>query len=756
MAHILIITDESPIDEHLLDTLASQGHQLFMAKRAQAPEHGPASYGAPNHSASPPEGHLEALASFPAENPNPNLRFTPDGIVAYANRGGADMLDQLRGLPGQPLPDAWRTLASEALASGQVRAIEVACGDRVFAVTLVPITAGGYINAYGHDITEHKAYAAALSEREERYRTLFDNMAQGVFYQRADGSIEDINAAALAMFGMTREQILAPTPADLDWRIVTEDGRPLLGHQHPTCVALQSGKAVRNMVVGVFNRRINELVWMDITAIPQFRAGEQRPHNVFVTMHDVTAQRRAEARDRAHAIRLAVLAEASRAFAEASLKYRALLDLIAQTTADLLGDLCVIYLLSDADDAAGTTTIYDNDPVTLALVRDYIAQAPLRAEHLSGSDDQLRLLAPQLIAEVDPAQLQTIMPQYRPLLEQLRIRSLIRVPLVVQMQLLGVLMLARHQPTRPAFDEGDLHLTQDLADRAALALTNARLFQQVQTELAERQRAEAALEAERAQLAERVEARTADLRIANAGLARAARLKDEFLATMSHELRTPLNAILGRTELLLEAIYGPVTSRQIASLRSIDTSGRHLLALINDILDLSKIEAGKLELQLTAVDVALVCRMSLHMVAESALMKQITLSSALDDQVAAIPADERRLKQILVNLLSNAVKFTSEGGKVGLDLTSDASRQTATFTVWDTGIGIDEAHRARLFQPFSQIDSGLNRQYTGTGLGLSLVLRLAQAHGGAVSLVSAPGKGSRFSVTLPWPATPAP
>jgi signal transduction histidine kinase len=148
--------------------------------------------------------------------------------------------------------------------------------------------------------------------------------------------------------------------------------------------------------------------------------------------------------------------------------------------------------------------------------------------------------------------------------------------------------LFRHQSAQPPFDQDDLTLAQDLADRAALAISNAQLFTQAQTDLAERQRAEQALELERTLLARRVAERTADLSLANAELARAARLKDEFLASMSHELRTPLTGILGRAEALEEEIYGPVTAEQVTALHSIGESGQHLLTLINDILDLSK------------------------------------------------------------------------------------------------------------------------------------------------------------------------
>ncbi|NTW00130.1 MAG: PAS domain S-box protein [Oscillochloris sp.] len=275
-------------------------------------------------------------------------------------------------------------------------------------------------------------------------------------------------------------------------------------------------------------------------------------------------------------------------------------------------------------------------------------------------------------------------------------------------------------------------------------------------DITERKQAEEALLAERAQLAERVAEQTADLRIANAELSRAARLKDEFLANMSHELRTPLNAVLGRTEMLKEGIYGSLTPRQVEALDNIETSGRHLLELINDILDLSKIEAGKLDLQITPIDINLLCQTSMQMITQNARMKQIVLNRTIDYQVDRFLADERRLKQILVNLLSNAVKFTPEGGSVGLEIHGNPTHHTLTFSVWDTGIGIAADDITQLFKPFTQIDSGLNRQYNGTGLGLALVQRLTIAQGGSITVESEPGKGSRFNIVIPWKVAIAP
>ena len=265
-----------------------------------------------------------------------------------------------------------------------------------------------------------------------------------------------------------------------------------------------------------------------------------------------------------------------------------------------------------------------------------------------------------------------------------------------------------------------------------------------------RQRAVAALELERSQLAEHVAQRTAQLESANQELSKAARLKDEFLAAMSHELRTPMNAVIGFAELLQDGTFGPLNEDQARGTQSILESGRHLLSLINDILDLAKIEAGKQELDKDTLRVADACESSLVFVKQMATQKRITLETKFDPAVQSIKADSRRFKQILVNLLSNAVKFTPNGGRVGVEVRAVADAGMAEFIVWDTGPGISPENQERLFKPFVQLDSKLARAHNGTGLGLALVGRLAALHGGGVRLESEVGKGSRFIVTLPW------
>ncbi|NTU81886.1 MAG: PAS domain-containing protein, partial [Chloroflexales bacterium] len=239
------------------------------------------------------------------------------------------------------------------------------------------------------------------------------------------------------------------------------------------------------------------------------------------------------------------------------------------------------------------------------------------------------------------------------------------------------------------------------------------------------------------------------LRQANLEMIRAARMKDEFLANMSHELRSPLNAILGFSESLQDEIYGPLSERQHTAMRHVETSGQHLLALITDILDLSKVEAGRMSLAVERVRLAEVCQASLLFVKGLATKKSLRLNFVLSDPAAHLEADPKRLKQILVNLLSNAVKFTPDGGQVGLEVTPDDAAGEVRFAVRDTGIGIAPEDLMRLFQPFVQLDSSLSRQHEGTGLGLALVRRLAELHGGTVLAESEPGVGSCFTLVLP-------
>ena len=239
------------------------------------------------------------------------------------------------------------------------------------------------------------------------------------------------------------------------------------------------------------------------------------------------------------------------------------------------------------------------------------------------------------------------------------------------------------------------------------------------------------------------------LRLTNFKLERALRIKDEFLATMSHELRTPLTGILGLSEAVQEGIYGDLNDKQAKAIKNVENSGRHLLELINDVLDVSKIEAGMLELHPTPCALNDICESSIQLAKGMAEKKNLRVNFIKGQSSVLLNGDPRRLKQIFVNLLSNAVKFTPDNGEVNLEIVSDEDDQDVKIIVRDTGIGIDAVDLPKLFKPFVQLDASLSREQSGTGLGLALVKSLVDMHGGSIQIESEKGRGSSFTVTLP-------
>ena len=292
------------------------------------------------------------------------------------------------------------------------------------------------------------------------------------------------------------------------------------------------------------------------------------------------------------------------------------------------------------------------------------------------------------------------------------IRAILAVPMVRESHLIGCLGVTRNRPGE--FPADTIELLRTFATQSALAIQNARLFREIEEKSRE-------LEA-------------------------ASRHKSEFLANMSHELRTPLNAIIGFSEVLSERMFGELNEKQDEYLKDIHASGRHLLSLINDILDLSKIEAGRMELEATEFDLPSAIENALILVRERAGRRGITLGRTIDERLGTIRADERKVKQVLLNLLSNALKFTPEGGRI--DVRAGLQDGMAEISVADTGVGIAPEDQDAVFEEFRQVGTAA-KKVEGTGLGLALSRKFIELHGGKIWVKSQVGQGSTFTFTLP-------
>jgi signal transduction histidine kinase len=299
--------------------------------------------------------------------------------------------------------------------------------------------------------------------------------------------------------------------------------------------------------------------------------------------------------------------------------------------------------------------------------------------------------------------------------ESTGLRAVLVVPMIQEGAAIGCITTSFTEPR--AFTDKQIALLRSFSDQAVIAIQNARLFREIQD-------------------------KSRQIEIAN-------QHKSDFLANMSHELRTPLNAIIGFSEVLSERMFGELNEKQADYMKDIHESGRHLLSLINDILDLSKIEAGRMELEPSDFDLPSALSNAMTLVRERAQRHGIALGLKLDQTLSSIRADERKFKQIVLNLLSNAVKFTPDGGRV--DVNATLGKDMVEIAVSDTGIGIAPEDQAAVFEEFKQVGRDYTRKAEGTGLGLALTKRFVELHGGTIRLESAPGKGSTFTFTIPLP-----
>ena len=403
--------------------------------------------------------------------------------------------------------------------------------------------------------------------------------------------------------------------------------------------------------------------------------------------------------------KLTALGEVSRAVSS-TLDVETVLDTIVSRASQLAGGAgCAIFEYDAGAERfeLRSTHNYDADFV------EALQATPLRkGEGIMGRAAEMR----EPVQVPDITQAGAYQSGVRNTLLRFGYRALLAVPLLRENQIIGSLSFTRKAPGE--FPPEVIEVLKTFTTQSALAIQNARLFREIADKSAQ-------LEA-------------------------ASRHKSEFLANMSHELRTPLNAIIGFSEVLTERMFGELNEKQDEYLKDIHASGQHLLSLINDILDLSKIEAGRMELERSEFDLPSAIESALILVRERASRREIRLGSAIDEGLGAIDGDERKVKQVLLNLLSNALKFTPEGGRI--DVRARLVDQRAEVSVADTGIGIAPADQDAVFEEFRQVGTA-DKKAEGTGLGLALSRKFIELHGGKIWVESQLGTGSTFRFTLP-------
>jgi signal transduction histidine kinase len=480
--------------------------------------------------------------------------------------------------------------------------------------------------------------------------------------------------------------------------------------------------------------------WFDVRLFPW-------DGGIIVLFRDVTPRKAVEGeRERlirelgATQRRQEFLARASGLLAE-SLDPEAVLRTIARLaigTADDpgLADACVITLATQDEARLGQWRhiVEGVDESRVAIEHERHRRFPASPEGPRGFPAVIRtgrseLVTPEMMEEQLRAVARSNVKHWA-LFEKLDLYTAVSAPLVTRGRILGALTLVRHGPARRgAFDAADLALAEELGRRAALALDNAMLYA-----TAQQSRAEA-------------ETARADAEVARAAAETANRAKSEFLAVMSHELRTPLNAIGGYAELLELGIHGPITDEQRAALGRIQQSQRHLLGLINQVLNYTRIDAGVVRYTIEDIPVAEALATAEALVLPQVRARAVAYVAEPCAPAIVVRADRDKLQQILLNLLANAAKFTEPGGEIRVRC--GVARGVVTVAIADTGIGIPADKLMTIFEPFVQVDQRHTRPHEGVGLGLAISRDLARGMGGDLTAESAPGQGSTFTLTLP-------
>lgn len=552
--------------------------------------------------------------------------------------------------------------------------------------------------------------AAEERRKDKSFQNIFEIMPVGVFWTDAKGTSLHMNKAATDIWGGSLDVTADKYVEYKGWH--SDTGVPLESGDWALARTLNTGETVRNDIVDIQgfdgSRRtiiVNSMPLKDETGTVW---------GAIATNFDVTEVRKAqhdlEAAARVNETKRLSLSLFTGSFDRKTI-FDSLLSLLAMRCPFPVSAIYVYDEWSGVFHCTSAHGIAGDIPDTFAPGEGIIGEAARNGNITSIKTGMLRL--------------KTGVGDYEP-------QEVWMVPIIYQEKRDAVLVVGTGEKLSDTYRQ----FLENLGGQLGVALYNLKQYDDLKI------------------LTEQLRSSWEEIQEKNKQLEEASRLKSEFLANMSHELRTPLNAVIGFSEVLKDGLIGKLTDEQQEYIEDIFESGTHLLSLINDILDLSKVEAGKMQLQLEPVSPASVVEASMQIIREKALAHNLALTTDVGNDIGVLMADERKLKQILYNLLSNAVKFTPEGGSVSVAAhrvaAGENSAEFLEFQVKDTGIGISKEDQSKLFQPFVQIDSSLSRKFEGTGLGLAMIKRLTELHGGSVILESEVNKGSSFIVRIPW------
>lgn len=589
------------------------------------------------------------------------------------------------------------------------------------------------------DITSPKQAEKELRESEERYQTLAKVSPVGIFRTDKTGYTTYVNPTWSQISGLSTDEALGD-----GWlKAVHPEDREGLSHNWQEAARHQKASRADYR----FIRTDGTIIWVIGQAVPEINSENQIVGYVG-TITDITERKRVEA-----ALQHSIASErATHAVAEViqaanlALTRSLDLDVVLEVLLDFLGKIIPF-------DSANIMLLEDEYQLIVRATRGYKSKTDTVQTHAMLFDVRNNSIIKSIVDEKKYISIDDTR-QYpgweRPAGTE-HVVSWMGVPLIAGGQVLGLYSLDK---TTPGFFTQEFReLAEALAAQAAIAIQNAKLLKELQRHAAELEQRVAERTAELAKRVSEVETLNStmlslmkDLQAAVKKAESADRLKSAFLATMSHELRTPLNSIIGFTGILLQKMVGPLSEEQEKQLKMVQGSARHLLELINDVLDISKIEADQIEIHDELFDMGTVIQKSVEKIMPMAEKKDLTLTVEVTPEVIEINSDRRRVEQILLNLLNNAVKFTEHGG---IQIESHIENDWLMTRLSDTGIGIKREDLQSLFIPFRQIDTGITRQYEGTGLGLSICKRLIELMGGDIWVESEPEKGSTFTFTLP-------